>query len=93
MVSGQATQPDTQADCPFYDTFAGSIVKNGPNRGQLASAAGPNAAPGSNGCVYPDSVQTLFNQLDAAHVSWKGYAQDLGNPETGSAPHSAGVNA
>ena len=93
MVSGQATQPDTQADCPFYDTFAGSVVRHGPDRGQLASAAGPNAAVGSNGCVYPDSVQTLFNQLDAAHVSWKGYAQDLGNPETGSAPHSAGVSA
>jgi hypothetical protein len=26
-------------------------------------------------------------------VSWKGYAQDLGNPDTGSAPHSAGVAA
>ena len=26
-------------------------------------------------------------------MSWKGYAQDLGNPETGSAPHSAGVSA
>ena len=30
MVSGQATQPDTQADCPFYDTFAGSIVRARP---------------------------------------------------------------
>jgi hypothetical protein len=27
-------------------------------------------------------VPTLFNQLDAAGVSWKGYAQDLGNPDT-----------
>ena len=41
--------------------------------------------------MYPASVQTLFNQLDAAQVSWKGYAQDLGNPDAGSAPHSAGV--
>jgi hypothetical protein len=24
-------------------------------------------------------VKTLFNQLDAAHVSWETYAQDLGN--------------
>ena len=90
MVSGQATQPDTQADCPFYDTFAarstrGIAASTNPNYGQLASAAGPNAAAGQNGCVYPASVQTLFNQFDAAHVSWKGYAQDLGNPETGSA--------
>jgi len=96
MVSGQATQPDTQADCPFYTQFSGSVNTKGslfsnPNFGQLTSAAGPNAAPGSNGCVYPSSVSTLFNQFDAAHVSWKGYAQDLGNPETGSAPHSAGT--
>ena len=86
MVSGQATQPDTQADCPYYDKFSGTLdmsgkLKTNPNYGQVVSAAGPNAAAGTNGCVYPASVPTLFNQLDAAHVSWKGYAQDLGNPD------------
>jgi len=89
MVSGQATQQDTQSDCPFYDQFGGSVDTSGslftnPNYGQVASAAGVNAAAGSNGCVYPSSVPTLFNQLDAAHVSWKGYAQDLGNPDASS---------
>jgi Phosphoesterase family len=102
MVSGQATQPDTQADCPDYDSFSGSVDLKGsllsnPNFGQVASAAGPNAAAGSNGCVYPSSVSTLFNQLDAAHVSWKGYAQDLGNPDAtstgapGGQTHDAGT--
>ena len=95
MVSGQATQPDTQSDCPLYDNITGSIDTTGslttnPNYGQLASAAGPNAAPGTNGCVYPSSVQTLFNQLDAAHVSWKGYAQDLGNTDASGPAHDAG---
>jgi len=89
MVSGQATEPDTQADCPAFDAFAGSIDMSGslfsnPNYGQFASAAGENATAGSNGCVYPSNVQTLFNQFDAAHVSWKGYAQDLGNPDASS---------
>jgi hypothetical protein len=93
LVSGQATQPDTQADCPFYDSFSGSIdskgtLKSNPAYGQVASAAGPNAAAGSNGCVYGSDVPTLFNQLDAAGVSWKGYAQDL-NAAQGD--HSAGV--
>ena len=93
MVSGQATQPDTQADCPLYDVFSGSTdmsgsLKSNPNYGQFASAAGPNAAPGANGCVYPTSVKTLFDQLDAAHVSWKGYAQDL---TAAQGDHSAGV--
>ena len=57
----------------------------------MASAQGPNAAAGSNGCVYPASVPTLFNQLDAAHVSWKGYAQDLGNPDESGPAHDAGT--
>ncbi len=96
MVSGQATQPDTQADCPFYTQFSGKVSRKGSlstnrNFGQLVSSAGPNAAPGTNGCVYPSSVPTLFNQFDKAHVSWKGYAQDLNNPETGSPVHSAGT--
>jgi hypothetical protein len=87
LVSGQATQPDTQADCPQYDDFDGHVDLSGslatnPNYGQMVSSQGANARPGSNGCVYPRQVLTLFNQLDAAHVSWKGYAQDLGNPDT-----------
>ncbi len=95
MVSGQATQPDTQADCPFYDKFSGTVntagsLKTNPNYGQLDSPAGPNAAAGTNGCVYPASVPTLFNQLDAAGVSWKGYAQDLGNPDESGPAHDAG---
>ena len=95
MVSGQATQPDTQDDCPYYDKFSGTPdmsgkLKTNPNYGQMESAAGPNAAAGSNGCVYPASVPTLFNQLDAAHVSWKGYAQDLGNPDESGPVHDAG---
>jgi hypothetical protein len=96
MVSGQATQPDTQADCPYYDKFTGTVdtagkLTNNPDYGQVASAAGPNAAAGSNGCVYPADVPTLFNQLDAAGVSWKGYAQDLGNPDASGPTHDAGT--
>ena len=95
-VSGQATQPDTQADCPSYDSFSGHVdstgsLRSNPNFGQMVSAAGPNAAAGSNGCVYPSSVPTLFNQLDKSKVSWKGYAQDLGNPDASGPAHSAGT--
>jgi Phosphoesterase family len=96
LVSGQATQPDTQADCPDYDSFSGTVDTKGSlftnrNFGQMASAQGPNAAAGSNGCVYPATVPTLFNQLDAKGVSWKGYAQDLGNPDASPPVHSAGT--
>ncbi len=99
LSSGQAPQPDVQNDCPYYDRLSGHVDKAGgsltkdKNYGQMVSAAGINAAAGQNGCVYPKSVPTLFNQLDANKISWKGYAQDLGNPETpaGSPPHSVGV--
>jgi hypothetical protein len=82
MVSGQAPISDNQSDCPSYRALSGSIdtsgsLKTNPNYGQFVSAAGPDAPPGDNGCVYPSSVPTLFNQLDQSHVSWKVYAQDL----------------
>ena len=54
----------------------GTLASN-PNYGQFVSAAGPDAPAGDNGCVYPSSVPTIFNQLDAASESWKVYAQDL----------------
>ena len=99
LSSGQAPQPDVQNDCPYYDRFSGHVDKAGGslkrnrNYGQMVSAAGVNAAAGQNGCVYPKSVPTLFNQLSANKVSWKGYAQDLDNPDTpaGSPPHSVGA--
>ncbi len=42
---------------------------------------GVNAALANNGCVYPTDVATLFNQFNAAGVSWKSYAQDLGGAQ------------
>jgi hypothetical protein len=88
MVSGQAPEEDTQEDCSVENDDFGSnssIITSGVNRGQVASAAnasqpsGANAPLGSNGCTYPTGAPTLFNQLDAAGVTWKGYAQDLGD--------------
>jgi hypothetical protein len=88
MVSGQAPEEDTQADCSVADTNFGSnasIVTSGKNYGQVASSAnaaqpsGANAPNGLNGCTYPTDTPTLFNQLDAVGKTWKGYAQDLGN--------------
>ena len=88
MVSGQAPEEDSQADCSIVNTDFGSnqsIITTGVNRGQVASTAnavqpsGANAPNGANGCTYPTDAPTLFNQLDAAHKTWKGYAQDLGD--------------
>ncbi len=87
MVSGQSAQADTQSDCSVAATNFGSnasIITKGADKGQVASLAnaaqpsGANAPNGQNGCVYPSQSATLFNQLDAAGKTWKGYAQDLG---------------
>ena len=76
----------------------GSVGSASPNWnfGQAASSLGPNASTGTtynnttspptitatNGCTYPTEVPTLFDQFNAAGVSWKGYAQDLGGAAT-----------
>ena len=51
------------------------------NYGQLLVHGGVDASLGNNGCVYPTDVTTLFNQYNAAGVSWKAYAQDLGGAQ------------
>jgi hypothetical protein len=89
LVSGQGPQQDTQSDCSVEDYDFGSnanIMKHaGINDGQVNSPAnaaqpsGSTAPNGMNGCTYPTQVPTLFNQLDAAGKTWKGYAQDLHN--------------
>jgi hypothetical protein len=96
LVSGQAPEEDTQEDCSVSDKLIGpnsDILNSGslrtnPDYGQMNSPAnasqpsGANAPLGENGCSYPTDVPTLFNQLNAAGQTWKGYAQDLGGAQT-----------
>ncbi len=64
MVSGQAPNPQTQADCPFFTDFApGTPTSDGQVIG--------------SGCVYPASVETIADQLETAGLSWKAYMQDM----------------
>jgi hypothetical protein len=66
MMSGQAPNPDTQADCQFFrDVFPGTPMPDGQTLGV--------------GCIYPAAIKTLVDQLDARGVSWKGYMQDMGS--------------
>ena len=87
LVSGQAPLYDQQLDSPTYKDVPGSVItdKSDPNYGQFKATGDPYTLQGS---VYPSSVQTIFNQLLAAKVSWKAYAQDLGNPDATGATHS-----
>jgi len=51
MISGQAATPDTRNDCQIFADF----VLTGTSDGQAIG----------NGCVYPPSIKTLPNQLNA----------------------------
>jgi hypothetical protein len=64
MVSGQAPNPQTQADCIFYNDFGpGTPTADGQYIG--------------SGCVYPPQVETIANQLEGSGYTWKGYMEDM----------------
>jgi len=67
LVSGQAPNQETQLDCPTFSEFLP----------QRAGADADGQLPGV-GCVYPQSVRTLPDQLEAAGLTWKGYMEDMG---------------
>jgi hypothetical protein len=66
LVSGQGSNPQTQADCQVFSEFAGT-------------AFGPDGQALGQGCVYPSSVATVADQLTASGLTWKGYMEDMGN--------------
>jgi hypothetical protein len=67
MVSGQGPNLATQGDCPRYvNVRPGTMTANGQSAG--------------TGCVYAPDVQTIANQLTAAHLTWRGYMQSMPKP-------------
>jgi phosphatidylinositol-3-phosphatase len=66
MVSGQAPNAYTQNDCPTYYDFA-LLSKGLDENGQALGA----------GCVYPGSVLTIANQLEAKQLNWAAYMEDM----------------
>jgi hypothetical protein len=67
-LSGQAPTIDTQADCQTYtDVVTGWAIPLD-SSGQVTG----------QGCVYPATVKTLADQLEAKGVTWRGYMQDMG---------------
>jgi len=68
LISGQAPNPETQADCPTVTNF------------RLSQAAlDANGQALGTGCLYPPMVKTVADQLEAARLTWKGYMEDMGN--------------
>jgi hypothetical protein len=65
MVSGQAPTLASQADCPLFTDVAPALPA-------------PDGQVAGQGCVYPAAVKTVADQLEARHLGWKGYMEDMG---------------
>ncbi len=65
QISGQGSNVQTQADCQTFTAFE-----------QTGTAALDQAV--GVGCVYPAGVQTVAGQLSDLGLTWKGYAEDMG---------------
>lgn len=66
LISGLGPTPQTAADCPtFGDIVPGQANSKGQYTGQ--------------GCIYPKEASTVGEQLAAKGLTWKVYAEGLGD--------------
>lgn len=79
IVGGQPPNADTRADCPVFREIPPTSA---PSRtGEIAA----------DGCVFPNTVTTIADQLTASRRSWKAYVEDLDRgpaPAPGVAPRA-----
>jgi hypothetical protein len=83
QVSGQAPNLLTSSDCPSSASSLGAYTDVTPGTLDPNQKTYPGQVDGQ-GCVFPKSVQTIGNQLDAAYPltlgsDWREYAEDMGN--------------
>jgi hypothetical protein len=69
MLSGQAATPQTRNDCGTYADY-------------ILTGVTPDGQAIGTGCVYPASIKTLPDQLNAIGKTWRGYMGDMGNDPT-----------
>jgi hypothetical protein len=69
LISGLGPTPQTAADCP---TFTDIVPTTANKEGQY----------GGEGCIYPSAAQTIGDQLAAKKLSWRVYAEGMGNGGT-----------
>jgi hypothetical protein len=70
-ISGQAPEYQTGQDCEYFTRFlqfGGETYSKWTKYDQLSG----------DGCVYPPYVRNIASQLNARHLTWKSYDQDMG---------------
>lgn len=65
MIGGQPPNDDTRAGCPTYKEIALTAAPT-----KTGEIAGP-------GCVFPNTVTTIGDQLSSSRREWRGYIEDL----------------
>jgi hypothetical protein len=79
LISGLGPTPQTAADCPtFTDIVPGQANSKGQYSGQ--------------GCIYPKEAQTVGEQLTAKGLTWRVYAEGLGDVPGGGVGPQAGAS-
>jgi len=66
MISGQAATPQTRNDCFVYADF-------------VLTGVTPDGQAIGSGCVYPDQIKTIADQLTNRGKTWRAYMGDMGN--------------
>jgi hypothetical protein len=66
MISGQAATSETRNDCFTYSDF-------------VMTGITPDGQAIGHGCVYPESIKTLPDQLNRIGKTWRAYMGDMGN--------------
>jgi hypothetical protein len=79
LISGLAPTPQTAADCP---TFSDIVPGQANSKGQYTG----------DGCIYPKEAQTVGEQLTAKGLTWKVYAEGLGDVPGGGVGSQAGAS-
>jgi hypothetical protein len=67
--------PADAADLPNYLAFAGGLKPNAKTRGECASYA-------DGGCVVPNTVLSLGDQVSASGQAWRAYMEGMGDDQT-----------
>lgn len=65
MIGGQPPNDDTRAACPTYTDIPPTSTPS--KSGEITAT----------GCVFPNTVTTIADQLSASRRSWRAYAEDL----------------
>src|SRR5262249_51257097 len=66
MISGQAATPETRNDCQTYSDF-------------VMTGVTPDGQAIGHGCVYPESIKTVADELNDVNRTWRAYMGDMGN--------------